>query len=236
MSLTPANKDTVDEWLERLPKDRSGEADDLNEVAEIYWLGLEHEIKLRVYQQFEFGGYHDKWLNELKALFLQFPTGDTYDNPIEWDLCGALTPEYGGMYLLYYSYLIDRDEKSVLSDAYEEDDILSDTFAGVGPYPEDYEGENLLSSKFGTALVKVFRLLLRLFVMQNPDLMSNAPPFVRLFFMERESTLVILQYLHECMKDWAKSAGKAAAIHPDQASCQANTAVPSTSSSEGGRS
>jgi hypothetical protein len=50
--------------------------------------------------------------------------------------------------------------------------------------------------------------------MQNADLMSNAPQFKRLFFMEREATLGILEYLRENMKRRNESVGNVADSTP----------------------
>ena len=236
MSFNPTGEETVGQWLERTSSDKYEEALGLFEEADIYWGGLANEVKHRVYQQFDFGGYHDKWMEELRGAYCQYPNNDVYDNPIKWDLCDPLIPEYNWSYLDYESYLIDLDDKTVGNDTRKKEDIISSTFSGADDFVEEFEGERQLASKFCAVLVKVLRRLLQLFVMQNADLMTNAPTFRRLMFMENEATLAILQHLHEKMKEWAKSVGNAAATHTDQEPCHANTAVQSTSSTEGGRS
>lgn len=209
MTLNRATKETVNHWLERVSKDRYGEAEELYQQADTYWSDLDHEITLRVYQQFDFGGYHGKLLDELWERQRQFPTSDQCDDPIDWFLSWIITPEQDGLYLDGSSYLIDLEPGAVLDDAHEDGERITNAFVERGFCPAGDDNAKQLVSSYFSVLVKVLQRFLRVFVMQNADLMTNAPRFKRLFFMEREATLIILEYLKEGMKRQAESEGNA---------------------------
>lgn len=216
MTLEPANKETVDHWLERVSRDQYGVAEELYHQADTYWLRLVDEIRLRVYQQFDFGGYHTEWLDELWERHRHFPTSDQYDDPIEWFLTWIIVPEQDGLYLDGASYLIDLEQGAGRDDDHEEGEGILNAFVERGCCPTGDDGAMQMVSSYFAVLVKVLKRLLRLFVMQNADLMSNAPRFKRLFFMEREATLEILDYLKEEMKGRTEAAGNATASPASQ--------------------
>lgn len=116
--------------------------------------------------------------------------------------------------MAWTSYLIDLEQGDGLDDDHEEG--ILNAFVERGCCPTGDDGAKQSASTYFAALVKVLKRLLRLFVMQNGDLMANAPRFKRLFFMEREATLEILEYLKEDMKKRAESAGNASGSSASQ--------------------
>jgi hypothetical protein len=140
MSLKPATKDTVDHWLERVSKDRYGEAEGLYHQADTYWSGLDYEIKLRVYQQCDFGGDHGKCLDELWERHRHFPTSNQCDGPIDWFLGWIIAPEQDGLYLDGASYLIDLEPGAVLDDAHEHGERITKALMEHGCCPAGDDG------------------------------------------------------------------------------------------------
>src|SRR5581483_5923544 len=158
MSLEPTNKGTVDQWLERVSKDRYAEAERLYDQADTYWSGIADEIKLRVYQQLDFGGYHTKWLDELWTRHRHFPASDQYDDPIDWFTTWMIGPEQDGLYLDGFSYLVDLENGNCRDDDVQKDgDSISDAFVERGCYPTADEDAKQVVSSYFPVLVKVLR-------------------------------------------------------------------------------
>jgi len=200
-----------DNRLEKLLADRQGELSTMHDQAEEYWLSQEKEIKLRVYQQFDFGGYHLDWLDELWALHRDLSVFENDGDPLEWFITWWIVPEEDGFYLDGTSYLIDVKERAV-RDRNEGERITEVVFDHENAIATKDEHAKRVVSTYFAVLVSVLRRLLRLFVIQNADLMSNAPTFKRVFYMEREATLGILEYLQEEMKRRAESPENAADV------------------------
>jgi hypothetical protein len=166
MALEPANDEPVDHCLERVSKDRYAEAEELYDHADTYWLDLDNEIKLRVYHQFDFGGYHTEWLDELWARHKDFPTSDQYEDPIEWFLTWIIVPEQDGLYLDGASYLVDLEHNAGRDDDLEEGEGIINAFVERGYFPISDDGAEQLVSTYFAVLVKALKPTLSTFVVQ----------------------------------------------------------------------
>jgi len=201
---TPNEATATDNRLEKLLADRHGELSTMHHQAEEYWLSQDKEIKLRAYHQFDFGGYHSEWLDELWALRQNVSMLDSDGDPLGWFMSRSITPEEEGLYLDSSSYLIDLED-GARWDREEADCLTEFVLDRDSSITTTNEHVRRLISAYFTGLITILRRLLKLFVMQNTDLMANAPTFKRLFYMEREATLGIVEYLQEEMKRRADS-------------------------------
>lgn len=199
-----ADTDDTDNRLEKLLADRHGELSTMHHQAEEYWLSQEKEIKLRAYHQFDFGGYHSEWLDELWALHQNVSMLNSDGDPLGWFISRSITPEEEGFYLDSSSYLIDLED-GARCDREEGDCLTEFVLDRDSSITTTNEHARRLITAYFTGLITILRRLLKLFVMQNTDLMANSPTFKRLFYMEREATLGIVEYLQEEMKRRADS-------------------------------